>query len=255
MLKKILVTISIAWAVFITICAVTWLKYAHLLPNQLNVVQAAQSDQFINGFPYDPGWKDGKITPPFLTRDQLVNRDDVQALEDKAEITNLLYAYGYYHDTGNGPGIISTFTKDGAIGGGYNNNGAEIDGDGCMTSGDEIWDAGVDASGKIAHWPDKTIPRPYPGHSHNVITNVMIQLHGDTAELHAYYTRIHSNMAGEPPIAEAPHTAAVDHTGEYIMDLKRTPGGWRFTRQWHVGDAPPSGTRPARQCKPVAGGM
>ena len=209
MLKKIFWCVAGIWAVLVSVGIVTWTVYA-----RQQVADNSSSAQFLNGFPFEQGWKSGSIKPPFLTRDQLVQRDkDLQDVLDKAEITNLLYAYGFYHDTGNGPGIISTFTKDGAIGGGYNNNGNSIDGDGCMTSGEQIWDAGVDSSGNIAHWPDKTTPRPYPGHSHNVITNVMITLHGDTAELRAYYTRIHANMEGQTAIAVAPHTAAVDRSG------------------------------------------
>ena len=250
-------TLTHIWVAFVTIGAIIAVGNSRRPVGNDNVVEAAQASQFLNGFPFDPGWPNGAFRPPFLTRDQLVNRDNVQDLEDKAEITNLLYAYGFYHDTSNGPGIISTFTKDGAIGGGYNNNGGEILGDGCLTSGEEMWNAGVDTGGRVTRWPQKSLPRPFPGHSHNIITNVMIQLHGDTAELHAYYTRIHSNVAGEPPIAVAPHTAAVDHTGEYIMDLRRTPDGWRFTRQWHVGDAPPptgGAPRAARTCQPVPSG-
>jgi hypothetical protein len=250
MLKKICWGIAFLWIMILSVGVLRLTINAR----KASAVDTPQSGQFINGFPVEQGWKDGKIEPPFLTRGQLVTRDNLQGLEDKAEITNLLYAYGFYHDTGNGPGIISTFTKDGAIGGGYNNDGNEIDGDGCMTSGDRIWDAGVDSSGRIAHWPDKTVPRPYPGHSHNVMTNVMIQLHGDTAELHAYYTRINSNVEGESPVAVAPHTAAVDHTGEYIMDLRRTPDGWRFTRQWHIGDVKPASRAP-RTCEPIPSAM
>ena len=257
MFRKILLVMNCVWVVAVTVGVIVSLSNGHRELRDLHVVEAAQATQFINGFPYDQGWKTGKFTPPLLTRDQLVTRDNnLQELEDKAEITNLLYAYGFFHDTGNGPGVISTFTKDGAVGGGYNNNGKEIDGDGCMNSGEALWDEGVESDGYHPIWPAKTTIRPYPGHSHNIITNVMIQLHGDTAELHAYYTRIHSNMEGAPPIAVAPHTAAVDHTGEYIMDLTRTSEGWRFTRQWHVGDAPPTGApRAARVCKPIPSGM
>ncbi len=249
MLKKIGWGIACLWVVFMSVSVVTLTTNAQQSKAKS---PGAQRTQFLNGFPWDPGWKEGSIKPPLLTTEQLVTRDKtLQELADKAEITNLLYAYGFYHDTGNGPGIISTFTKDGAIGGGWNNDGNSIDGDGCMTVGERMWNAGVDSAGRVARWPDKTVPRPFPGHSHNIITNVMIQLHGDTAELHAYYTRVHANVVGEPPVAPAPLTAAVHHTGEYIMDLRRTPEGWRFTRQWHVGDAKPENPRPPRDCPAI----
>ncbi len=51
------------------------------------------------------------------------------------------------------------------------------------------------------------------------------QLTGDTAELRGYYTRVQANVAGETPVATAPHTADVMYTGQYVMDLRRTPEG------------------------------
>jgi hypothetical protein len=245
MLKKVLWVVGSLWVVVITIGVGTWTVYARQ--------QKVESTKFLNGFPWEPGWKDGYITPPFLTREQLVTRDNLQELADKSELTNLIYTYGFFHDGGNGAGIMSTFTKDAYIGGGYNDLGNKIVGDGCMTFGDDIWNAGVDSSGRVAPKGQKTVPRPWPGHSHNIITNLLIQVHGDTAELRAYYTRVLINVPGEAPVAELPHTAAVDHTGEYVFDARHTPDGWRFTRMWRVGDTKPNRDVVPRQCPLMPG--
>jgi len=242
MLKKICWGVAFVWVMFMSV-GVTLLTINALQAGQAqsSAVDMPQGTQFINGFPLEPGWKGGVFKPPFLTRDQLVQRDrSLQDLIDKDEITNLLYAYVWFHDSGNRQGVISVFTKDsGADIDLWNNNGKQIEGDGCFLVGEALGD--LSRSGG-------SVPVPFPSHSKNVTTNVMIQLHlttpsaptvGDTAELHAYYTRVYANNVGEPPVAVAPHTATVDHTGEYIMDLRRTPDGWRFTRHWHPQDVWP----------------
>jgi hypothetical protein len=218
-------------------------------------VDAPQQAQFINGFPVD-GWRGPSFKPPFVTRDQLVKRDSVQELQDKSEITNLLYAFVFFHDTGNLQGMRSTFTKEGGIGGGYNKEGQAIEGAGCIGTYDAVGRSAVDTGGRMPK-DGNPIAYPFPGHSKNITTNVLIQVHGDTAELRAYYTRVQANVEGEPPVVETkplnagervlvgPHSATVLYTGQYVMDLQRTPEGWRFARQWHINDwrnAPSTGS-------------
>ena len=218
--------------------------------------------QFVNGFPME-GWTGGEFKPPLLTRDQLVRRDkSLQDIIDRQEITDLLNAFVFFHDTGNLEGMRSTFTKDGGISGGYNNDGKVIEGRGCIGTYEQVGRSAVDTSGRMPK-DGNPVVYPFPGHSKNITTNIMIQLHGDTAELHAYYTRVQANVEGEPPVVEpkpqnepdigrvGPHSATVLYTGQYVADLRRTAEGWRFTRQWHINDwrGPASGAQrpcPAR---------
>ena len=242
MLNRFLWCISFLWVVAVSVNITTLTVHAH----QQN---AQSSPPFINGFPVQQGWKDGTFKPPFLTTDQLVQKETLQTLIDKEEITNLLYAFVFFHDTGNTLGMRSTFTKDGGIGGGYNNEGKQLEGQGCIGKYEQVGLSAVDTGGKMPPPGQPQVAYPFPGHSKNITTNLMIQVHGDTAELHAYYTRVHANVEGEAPVAEAPRTATVMYTGQYVADLRRTPEGWRFVRQWHVNDwRPARGTASERPC-------
>jgi hypothetical protein len=210
----------------------------HAATSQKN--SGLQADSLLSGLPAGPSTT---ITPPFLTKEQLLTKGQDN---DKVEITNLIYTYGFYHDSGNGAGVTSLFTKDGAIEGFWNNNGNVLVGRGCLSRGEQIGRiASVDAAGNTAKLGEDLTPRPFPGHSHNVITNVLVQVSGDTASLHAYFTRVHANVEGNPPVATLPNTAVVSHTGEYVSDLKRTPEGWRFYRHRIIGDVTsnPGGSR------------
>ncbi len=105
------------------------------------------SDSLLSGLPA------ATITPPFLTKEQLLTKGQDN---DKVEITNLIYTYGFYHDSGNGPGVTSLFTKDGAVEGFWNNNGNVLVGRGCLSRGVQIGRAAsVDAAGNTAK-PGKT---------------------------------------------------------------------------------------------------
>ena len=120
--------------------------------------------------------------------------------DDKQEIADLLYTYVWYHDTLNGPGVASLFTTDGILETLWNNGGKRIErnagptGRGCLEYGhDQI----SEVFGNN--------PLPFVGHSHNQVTNVLIQVHGDTATLYANWTTIHSN-AGAAISSEIPRS-------------------------------------------------
>jgi hypothetical protein len=161
-----------------------------------------------------------------LTRDQLVTKGHA---DDKAEIAGMFYAYIFYHDSHNGPGVASLFTKDGMLETLWNNGGKTIEPN-----------AGPNGRGCIEYGYDQisemfgTHAIPFPGHSHNDVTNVLIQVNGNTATLFANWTTVHSN--GSTPVTAAPNTAVVSHNGEYISDLVRTPDGWRFVHHRAVED-------------------
>jgi hypothetical protein len=159
-----------------------------------------------------------------LTRDQLVTRGHA---EDKAEIAALFHAYMLYHDTHNGPGVASLFTSDGALEHLWNNGGKTVEpnagpnGLGCFSPGhDEIVEMFEhDANGR---------PLAFSGHSHNQVTNVSVQVYGDTATLYGNFTTIRSNVPSVDLVAEPPHSASTSHNGEDVADLRRTSDGWRF---------------------------
>ncbi len=243
MWKKVLWGTTVLWAVAITIGVAGLTVSAHQR-------KELETSEFINGFPVQQGWKDGTFKPPFLTRDQLLQRENLQTLIDKEEIRELLYTFVFFHDTGNTLGMRSTFTQDGGIGGGYNDNGVQLTGKGCIGKYDQVGTSAVDTNGAMPPGGGAQTAYPLPGHSKNVTTNVLIQVHGDTAELHAYYTRVQANVDGQQPVAPTPgHTADVMYTGQYVMDLRRTPEGWRFVRQWHINDWKPApGTASQRPC-------
>jgi hypothetical protein len=236
MLKKI------CWgaALMLAVCVTSGLTTLTLEARQAKATPAAESS-LMSGLPAGP--LSGPVKPPLLTRDQLLTRGNQ---DDKAEITNLLYTYGFFHDSGNAAGIVGLFTKDGAIQGLWNNNGNTLEGSGCLAFGDQVGRVAVDEYGNTAKPGTTQTTRPFPGHSHNIMTNVTVQVHGDTAVLHAYYTRVLANVEGVEPVAQAPHTSVVSHGGEYVSDLRRTPEGWRFYRHRIIGDRKPQG--PPRPC-------
>ncbi len=200
------------------------------LPNSAgtSAVDASQQAESMNGFPLDRTVR-AAIQPPLLTRDQLVTRGHA---EDKEEITALFYTYIFFHDTNNGPGVASLFTKDGILESLWNNGGKTIEpngdapGHGCVFYGQD----------QIASEMFGTKSLPFPGHYHNQATNVLVQVHGDTATLYANWTTIQSNEEGASPLASAPNTAIVSHNGEYVSDLRRTPDGWRFVHHRAIQD-------------------
>ncbi len=241
MLKKILLSVSFLAVVGISVGVTRLMTNASRVEaKSLAADTPGQGQNLLSGLPAGPSTT---ITPPFLTANQLLTKGSAQ---DVTEITNLLFTYGFYHDSGNGAGVASLFTKDGAIEGLWNNNGNVLVGRGCLSQGEQLGRVAVDAAGNTAKPGEKQTPRPFPGHSHNVITNVLVQVNGDTAALHAYFTRVHANVEGNPPVATLPNTAVVSHTGEYTSDLRRTPEGWRFFRHRIISDvtADPGSRRP-----------
>jgi SnoaL-like domain len=166
------------------------------------------------------------IRLPVLTRDQLVTRGHA---EDKMEITALFEAYMFYHDTHNGPGVASLFIEDGVLEHLWNNGGRTVEpnagpnGKGCFSPGRKEIEEMFEGEGSAPR-----AAATFPGHSHNQVTNVSVQVYGDTATLYGNFTTIRSNDAGGTPIASPPNSAVVSHNGEDVADLRRTPEGWRF---------------------------
>lgn len=211
----------------ISILAVTTVVATVALSYMVDVQAQTKAVQSINGLPID-GPVRTPVALPMLSRDQLVTRGNA---DDKAEIADLFFAYIFYHDSHNGPGVASLFTDDGILETLLNNGGKTFEAN-----------AGPHGLGCIEYGHDQisamfgTHPLPFPGHSHNQVSNVMIQVHGDTATLYANWTTIHSNDSNGTPVATSPNTATVSHNGEYVSDLRKTPDGWRFVHHRAVED-------------------
>ena len=228
MLKKIWCAIAFVLVAFVGGFVAVRMSNRHTLVYAQT--KASSPGPSINGLPIDGPVKT-PVQLPMLTRDQLVTRGHA---EDKAEIADLFYAYVFYHDSHNGPGVASLFTKDGILETLWNNGGKTFEpnagptGRGCLEYGyDQISEM----------FGNK--PLPFPGHSHNQVSNVLIQVHGDTATLYANWTTVHSNDPDARPgfsNAVEPNTAVVSHNGEYVSDLRRTPDGWRFVHHRAVED-------------------
>lgn len=176
---------------------------------------------------------------PMLTRDKLLTRGRA---EDKIEIAELMYAYQFFHDTHNGEAIASLFVPGGAFEHLYNNGGKTIEpypgpvGRGCM---------------KIA--PNDILkmysnPIPFPAGSHNQVTNMIVQVNGDTATLYANVVTTRSNRRGAEPVANAPNTAVIDHSSENVADLRKTPQGWRFAHLRVLQDFKPESADSHKPC-------
>jgi SnoaL-like protein len=175
---------------------------------------------------------------PLVTRDQLVTRGRA---DDKLEIADLFQAYMFFHDTHNGEGVASLFTPEGAMEHMWNNGGVieptgGPTGRGCFSEG---------RAAILDMYKDRPTPISFSAHSHNLVTNVSVQVYGDTATLYGHFTTIRSNEEGKPPIAPAPFTAVVHHNGEDVADLRRTAEGWRFVHLRVLEDEKTKGGAPS----------
>jgi hypothetical protein len=197
----------------------------------VRVVEAANSAPATNlsGFPVVGGVLK-PFTPPLMKRDDFITPGHA---DDKFEISSLFATYIWYHDSHNGAGAGSLFTKDGTLEILWNNGGKTVEPNG-----------GPNRKGCLEIGPQQvsdffgTNPIPFVGHSHNQITNLSIQVRGDVGALYANWTTVHSNGDQPVPGAIPPNTAVVSHNGEYVADARRTPEGWRFTHLWILEDQP-----------------
>jgi hypothetical protein len=172
----------------------------------------------------------GAVTTPHMTRDMLLSKGHA---DDIVAVQQLFYAYLFYHDTHDGPGVASLFTKDGVLETLYNNGGKTIEpnagpnGKGCISFGqDQI----TQQFGRA-----NSTPLPYPGYSHNSATDILVKVDGDYATLWARWATIRSNLEGIPTAIPG-HTAITHHNGTYVSDARRTPEGWRFVHHRAIED-------------------
>lgn len=182
------------------------------------ITSSAASNKSPTGFSMEPILKPTSF--PMLTRDQLITRGHA---DDKLEIEALLNAYQFFHDTHNGKEIASLFVKGGTFEHLYNNGGKTLEPN-----------PGPTGRGCMKYAPDDilkmyTNPIPFPAQHHNEVSNLIVQVYGDTASFRAHVTTVESNEPDGAPVAQTPKTAAVDHSMQNVADLQRTADGWRFT--------------------------
>lgn len=118
-------------------------------------------------------------------------------LEDRDEILQLLYRYNHTIDSGDAEGWADTWTED-----------AVFDVAGHVTTGRE-------ALVKFASGVQGT---------RHMVTNPLIDVAGDTAEVRAYLIVFHGTQMAT--------------IGSYQDQLVRTPAGWRFAKRVFTPDAP-----------------
>jgi hypothetical protein len=139
----------------------------------------------------------------------------VQALSDRAEITELCDRYLMHLDKnrGNDSWFDSVFTEDVHL---------------TFPMGEY---KGMAALAEFQEMARTTFER-----THHIGSNYSIRLDGDRARVRAHLTAVHVRRREEPD-------THFDIGGHYEAEVVRTPGGWRIRRftfdlVWHAGQAP-----------------
>lgn len=220
---------SVFAGVAVAAAAAAGLHYITATPRAAGAVSIPATG--LHGLPVGKPVK-GAIKTPHMTRDMLLSKGHA---DDIVAVQQLFYAYLFYHDTHDGPGVASLFTKDGVLETLYNNGGNTIEpnagpnGKGCISFGPE----------QIAQQfgrPNSS-PLPYPGWSHNSSTDILVKVDGDYATLWARWATIRSNLEGIPQIGNTTgRTGITHHNGTYVSDAIRTPEGWRFIHHRAIED-------------------
>jgi hypothetical protein len=198
--------------------------------------EATQPRIGIHGLPIGSGIT-SSTKLPFLTKDQLYSRGHA---EDYVEIQQVFYAYIFYHDSRNAPGQASLFAPDGILEVLNNKDGKTVDPDsgdfhGCIARGPgqvEIF-FGVRPGGPRS---DQATPIPRP--AHDEITDLLVRVDGDTAEVHGRWTAVNADTTHKI----SPTSAYVDRHGQYIADMVRTSDGWKFAQLRVIHEKAPTPT-------------
>ena len=132
----------------------------------------------------------------------------VQRLEDIQEIQTLLLNYGRYLDARDFAAYSRLFAKDGEWTGGFGS---------------------VTGPAAIQAFMEKNIPGPNRDHNFHLLTNFIIDVHGDTATAWSRWTFVTPNADKRPAPAQA---------GHYDDLLVREDGHWKFKRRVAGNDIP-----------------
>src|SRR5262245_146703 len=140
----------------------------------------------------------------------------LQRIEDTQEIERLLLNYGRHLDARDFKAYSLLFAKDGVWSGGMGT---------------------VQGPAAIQSFMEKAIPGPNAVHNYHLLSNFVIDVHGDTATAWSRW-----QCVGPGPN----NTAVVDQAGRYDDTLVREDGRWKFKRRVASNDIPPSGPPPVQ---------
>ena len=132
----------------------------------------------------------------------------IQRIEDTQEIQTLLLNYGRYLDARDFAAYAQLFAKDGEWQGGFGS---------------------VTGPSAIQAFMEKNIPGPNRDHTFHLLTNFIIDVHGDTATAWSRWTYVTPNAEKRPAPAQA---------GHYDDLLVRENGHWKFKRRVAGNDIP-----------------
>jgi uncharacterized protein (TIGR02246 family) len=136
----------------------------------------------------------------------------VQRLEDTEEIRTVLVNYGRYLDAHDFVAYSHLFAKDGEWVGGFGT---------------------VKGPAAIEALMVKSIGSPgQPGNTFHLLTNFIIDVHGDTATAWSRWSFVTPGPDGKPAMAQG---------GHYEDRLVREDGRWRFSRREAFADIPRGG--------------
>jgi hypothetical protein len=133
----------------------------------------------------------------------------IQRLEDIEEIRNVLLNYGRYLDARDFGAYSRLFAKDGEWVGGF---------------GSVVGPAAIQA------FMEKNIPGPNKGNTYHLLSNFLVDVHGDTATAWSRWAYVVPGADGKPVIAQG---------GHYDDTFVRENGQWKFKRRVAPVDIPP----------------
>jgi hypothetical protein len=141
----------------------------------------------------------------------------VQELADRVEITDIINRYAVGVMNGDGKLLASLFSEDAYLDYGF----ALVEGNDDI----EKYFSGTLASVESSR--SKQVALDHKVISTPVMSNVMIDLHGDTAHAESMCLAIHAGTRGADGLVIVRGTRNID-------DLTRTKQGWKISRREHV---------------------
>jgi hypothetical protein len=135
----------------------------------------------------------------------------IQRLEDIEEIRTVLLDYGRHLDARDFAAYSRLFAKDGEWAGGFGT---------------------VQGPAAIQAFMEKNLPGPNSGKTHHILSNFLIDVHGDTATASSRWQFITGGADNKPTIAQS---------GRYDDAFVRENGRWRFKKRTASTDVPVAG--------------
>ncbi len=135
----------------------------------------------------------------------------VQRLEDTEAIRTVLLNYGRYLDARDFASYARLFAKDGEWIGGFGT---------------------VKGPAAIQEFMEKNLPGPNRGNTYHILSNFIIDVHGDTATAWSRWTFLVPSADNKPQPAQG---------GRYQDTLVRENGQWKFQRREAFNDIPAGG--------------